>query len=48
MVMIVKRVKGPSPGLFKADRHIILYKANSLKVKKFKEVLDRLIEIIKK
>ena len=33
--------------IFAADRHIILYKAASLKDKKFNEVLDRLIEIIK-
>jgi mRNA interferase MazF len=33
--------------IFTADKHIVLYKAASLKDKKFNEVLDRLIEIIK-
>ncbi len=33
--------------IFTADRHIVLYKAASLKDKKFDEILDRLIEIIK-
>jgi len=34
----------PSP-LFITDRHIILYKAASLKDKKYNEVLDRLLII---
>ena len=33
--------------IFTADRHIVLYKAASLKAKKLKEVIDRLIEIIR-
>ena len=33
--------------IFTADRHIVLYKAVSLKTKKLKEVIDRLIEIIR-
>ena len=44
----LKQVSNVRPNrIFTADRHIILYKAASLKDKKFNEVLDRLIEIIK-
>jgi mRNA interferase MazF len=44
----LKQVSNVRPNrIFTADRHIILYKAVSLKEKKFNEVLDKLIEIIK-
>ncbi len=44
----LKRVSNIRPNrIFTADRHIVLYKAASLKDKKFDEILDRLIEIIK-
>ena len=44
----LKQVSNIKPNrIFTADKHIVLYKAASLKDKKFNKVLDRLIEIIK-
>ena len=44
----LKQVSNIRPNrIFTADRHIILYKAASLKVKKFNEAVDRLVEIIR-